>query len=314
MRLRNTDQGPIAHDEENDRWVSVAGAGGGVLDLLALDAEGREEVEELIRGKSGDETAGVDPATAGLPFETRSMRAFMVFEDHVIDSSRALVRRFFPKPVQKTVAGFEKVTGKTFPALKPKAEFYERPPFYMGNHTAMLADGEEVRWPEYTDFLDFELELACVISRPVFSPSPEEAAEAIGGWFVLNDWSARDTQAHDARTNPFGPVVKAKTFANSVGADVISADRMPDWKRATGRVFVDGELWCEGRTADSAWDIGEMIAHAAQGEWLDKGDVISTGTMPGCCGLELDRWVLPGQTVRLEIDGIGDLTTRIANG
>ena len=55
-----------------------------------------------------------------------------------------------------------------------------------------------------------------------------------------------------------------------------------------------------------------MLAYASAGERLEPGDVISTGTMPGCCGLELDRWIRPGQTVELEIDGIGTLRNRIS--
>jgi 2-keto-4-pentenoate hydratase/2-oxohepta-3-ene-1,7-dioic acid hydratase in catechol pathway len=55
-----------------------------------------------------------------------------------------------------------------------------------------------------------------------------------------------------------------------------------------------------------------MLAYASRGEVLDAGDVISTGTMPGCCGLEHDRWIEPGQTVQLEIDGIGTLTNRVS--
>jgi 2-keto-4-pentenoate hydratase/2-oxohepta-3-ene-1,7-dioic acid hydratase in catechol pathway len=107
-------------------------------------------------------------------------------------------------------------------------------------------------------------------------------------------------------------VVKSKTFANSIGADVITADELPDWQAATGRVRVDGELWCEGTTAGAAHDVGAMLAYASAGERLEPGDVISTGTMPGCCGLELDRWVRPGQTVELEIDAIGTLSNRIS--
>ena len=54
---------------------------------------------------------------------------------------------------------------------------------------------------------------------PIADATPAEAAAAVGGWFVLNDWSARDVQADDARNNPFGPVVKSKTFANSIGCE-----------------------------------------------------------------------------------------------
>jgi 2-keto-4-pentenoate hydratase/2-oxohepta-3-ene-1,7-dioic acid hydratase in catechol pathway len=176
-----------------------------------------------------------------------------------------------------------------------------------------VCDGQEMWWPSHTEYLDFELELACVIVRPLSDATPEEARAAIGGWFVVNDWSARDVQAEDARHNVFGPVVKAKTFANSMGADVVTADELPDWKTATGRVLVDDELWCQGGTSTAKWDIGDMLSHASKGEYLDAGDVFSTGTMPGCCGLELDRWIVPGQTVRLEIDGVGTLTNTISS-
>jgi 2-keto-4-pentenoate hydratase/2-oxohepta-3-ene-1,7-dioic acid hydratase in catechol pathway len=55
-----------------------------------------------------------------------------------------------------------------------------------------------------------------------------------------------------------------------------------------------------------------MLAYASKGERLDAGDVISTGTMPSCCGLELDRWIKPGQTVELEIDGIGTVANKLS--
>jgi 2-keto-4-pentenoate hydratase/2-oxohepta-3-ene-1,7-dioic acid hydratase in catechol pathway len=107
-------------------------------------------------------------------------------------------------------------------------------------------------------------------------------------------------------------VIKAKSFANSLGSDVVTADAVPDWTRMTGRVRVDGAVWCEGTTAAPQHGLGEMLAYASAGERLDAGDVISTGTMPGCCGLELERWIRPGQTVQLEIDGIGTLTNQIS--
>jgi 2-keto-4-pentenoate hydratase/2-oxohepta-3-ene-1,7-dioic acid hydratase in catechol pathway len=239
------------------------------------------------------------------------MRAFMLWESHVIASSRMLVKHFFPKPVWMAVSAFEK-TGRTFPMLKPKPGFYAHPTFYMANHTMVLADGQQMWWPSHTEALDFELELACVLRAPLTDATPEEAHAALGGWFVLNDWSARDVQAEDSRHNVFGPVIKSKTFANSIGCDVVTADEFGDWKQATGRVRVDGEVWCEGSTANPAHDIGEMLAYASEGELLDVGDVISTGTMPGCCGLELERWIKPGQTVELEIDRIGTVSNRIS--
>ena len=303
VKLRTTPDGLIAEDVANGRWVRLAGE----TDLLGFLARDPAAQAEALANATDE----ADPSVATLPFRPRSIRAFMLWEQHVIDSARMLVKNFFPAPAWKAVSTFERVTGKPFPKLKPNDRFREAPTFYVANHTAVLADGEDMWWPSHTQYLDFELELACVLAKPLTDATPEEAEQAVGGWFVLNDWSARDVQADDARRNVFGPVIKAKTFANSIGADVLTAKALPDWTRATGRVRVDGEVWCEGTTANPQHTLGAMLAYASQGERLDAGDVISTGTMPGCCGLELDRWIRPGQTVELEIDGIGTLRNTI---
>jgi len=307
MRLRTTPEGLITHDEQRNRWVLLPGE----RDLVSFLSQGAPARERALAALTADDAVEVDPASAGLPFRPRSMRAFMLWESHVIGSARMLVKHFFPAPAWKAVSLFEK-TGRTFPKLKPTKGFYDHPTFYVANHTMVLADGQDMWWPSHTKALDFELELACVLRAPLVDVTPAEARDAVGGWFVLNDWSARDVQADDARHNVFGPVIKSKTFANSIGCDVVTADEFGDWQRATGRVRVDGELWCEGATAGAQHDIGEMLAYASKGERLDAGDVISTGTMPGCCGLELERWIKPGQTVQLEIDRIGTLTNRVS--
>lgn len=310
MKLRSTAEGVIVEDAARGRWVSLPWDDD-LLAVLSADAERRAEIAALIESSADDESIVADPASAGLPFEPRSMRAFSLWPSHYEGSARMLVKRFFPKPVQALAGGFERVTRRTFPPFKPKASFFETPAFYLGNHTAMLADGEEMPWPSHSGYLDFELELAFVLACPLADATPAEAREAIGGWFVLNDWSARDVQAEEVRHGVFGPAVKSKTFANSIGCDVLSADELPDWQSVTGRVRVDGEVWCEGATAGAAHDVGEMLAHASAGERLGAGDIVSTGTMPGCCGLELDRWIKPGQLVELEIDGIGTLANRV---
>lgn len=315
MKLRRTPEGLIA-EHDSGAWVPLRGEGLSEeesTDMVAFLAGGSQTraAAEAILAAADPGAASVDPASASIPFAPRSMRAFMLWEAHVIASSRMLVKRFFPAPAAKFVAGYERVSGRTFPKLKPNRRFHRKPTFYVANHAALLADGDPMWSPKHTDWLDFELELAFVLAKPLADATPEEAEAAVGGWFIVNDWSARDVQAEDARENIFGPVVKSKTFANSIGSDLLTADEVPDWTRMTGRVRVDGELWCEGSTAGPAHGLGAMLAYASAGERLEPGDVVSTGTMPGCCGLEIDRWIQPGQTVELEIDGIGTLANRI---
>ncbi|HMJ03907.1 MAG TPA: fumarylacetoacetate hydrolase family protein, partial [Conexibacter sp.] len=213
MLLRSTPGGLIARDDEADRWTSLPAA---AAHAPASEGLGETETHDVLAFLAGGETtrtaaaaaldaaredagAAADPASAGLPFRPRSLRAFMLFESHAIASARMLVKHFFPAPVVRVMETYERVTRRTFPPLKPKKAFYERPELYVANHTAVLADGEPMWWPSHTRALDFELELAFVLARPLADATPEEAATAIGGWLVLNDWSARDVQAQDAR-------------------------------------------------------------------------------------------------------------------
>ena len=324
MHLRTTLDGTLI--EHQGSWIALRRAlestctedaqlTAAAVDALAFiraDDDVKAKAVALVSATAGTPEVTADPGAAGLPFTPRSMRAFMLWESHVIGSGRMLVKNFFPPAMWAVVRTFEK-SGRAFPALKPNKHFWMQPSFYVGNHTMMLADGQEMWWPSHTKALDFELELACVLRSPIADATPEEAQSAVGGWFILNDWSARDVQAEDARHNVFGPVIKSKTFANSIGSDVVTADEFGDWKLATGRVRVDGEVWCEGSTANPAHDIGEMLAYASKGERLDAGDIISTGTMPGCCGLELIwRSVCQGgsRSFRREIAGSRALVRR----
>ena len=305
MKLRTTSDGLIAHDPDRDRWVRLPGE----RDLLSFLAEGASARVRASAAIAARDAVEADPRRRACRSPAVDARLHAVGA-HVIQSSRMLVKHFFPAPAGKAVLGFERVTGRPFPKLKPNARFWEAPTFYVANHTMVLADGQEMWWPSHTKFLDFELELACVLRRPLVDATPEEALEAVGGWFVLNDWSARDVQADDARRNVFGPVVKSKTFANSIGCDVVTADAVRDWTAGDGPRARRRRAVVRGRDRGPA-HTSARCSRSSEGERLDAGDVISTGTMPGCCGLELDRWIRPGQTVELEIDGIGTLSNRV---
>ena len=303
MKVGRDGEGLVALDESREAWVRIPGQ-----DLIALlgDAQALADAEaDLAQG----EPAG---PPSGLPFVPRSFRDFSIYESHMINSARGLAQRFFPKPVKPITQAFERVTGRDFPKFKPPPKFYERPLFYMGNHTTFFGDGEEVPWPAYTEFLDFELELGVVIKRRIQDASPAQGLAAIGGLVVINDWSARDVQAEEYRRGVFGPVVKTKSFANSMGASILT-DGLADWADRRAAVRVNGETWAESSTAGAQHDLGDMVAYASEGEPLDAGDLLATGTLPGCCGLELDRWVRKGDLVELDIEGVGVLRNRVAS-
>ncbi|HYV16838.1 MAG TPA: fumarylacetoacetate hydrolase family protein, partial [Conexibacter sp.] len=93
---------------------------------------------------------------------------------------------------------------------------------------------------------------------------------------------------------------------------VVTADELLD--RAAdlrGAIRVNGEVWSETSTAGAAHALGALVARASAGERLAPGDVFATGTVPRGSGLELDRWIQPGDVVELELERLGTLTNTI---
>lgn len=244
-----------------------------------------------------------------LPFHPLSFRDFMLYEGHAIDAARGLVRRFMPR-LRPIVAGYERATKRPFPPLRPHKLWYQQPIYYLGNHLSFLPDGATIPWPSYTRALDYELELGIVIAQAVRDATPEEAIGAIGGFVVLNDFSARDVQYAEMQSG-FGPT-KAKNFASGLGAVVVTADEvLPRVEELAGEVRVNGEVWGRGSSAGIRFPLWEVVAQAARGEQLLPGELLGTGTLPGCSGMEVGKWLAPGDVVELSLDGVGTLRNTI---
>ncbi|MFT3662798.1 MAG: fumarylacetoacetate hydrolase family protein [Gordonia sp. (in: high G+C Gram-positive bacteria)] len=105
---------------------------------------------------------------------------------------------------------------------------------------------------------------------------------------------------------PDGGPQRSKHFATSMSSTaIIGPDVIEGLDRLTATVTIDGEVVSETGTQGMRYSLGEAIAHCLQGEQLFPGELFSTGTLPGGSGMELGRWLAPGQTLRLEIDGVG---------
>jgi 2-keto-4-pentenoate hydratase/2-oxohepta-3-ene-1,7-dioic acid hydratase in catechol pathway len=182
------------------------------------------------------------------------------------------------------------------------------PIYYKGNHLSILGPEDDLVWPAFTRRLDYELELGIVIGRGGRDIAPQDGEAHVFGYTVLNDWSARDIQ-RDEMTCRLGPA-KGKDFATSIGPCIATADEIdPRDLRMVARV--NGEVWSEGNAGAAHWTVGQLVSHASMGESLHPGELFGTGTVGGGCGLELDRWIQPGDVVELEIQGIGVLRTRV---
>ena len=273
------------------------------------DEEFRNHIREKLNEASEDLEKEIDKFI--VPFEPRSFRDFMLWEKHYIQSKLGLVKRFMPG-LYRILMIQKKLTGRFPSSLRPPKMFYEVPVYYMGNHLQFYESGRDVPYPSYTKLLDYELEIGLVIVDEVRNAKGKEALDAIGGFVVLNDFTARDMQVKEFRESPFGPVVKAKNFATGISLEVATADEIiPRFYSLKGRVLVNGEVRCEGTTADPAHPIEKMVEYASLEENLYPGEVLGTGTLPGCAGVEIDRFIERGDVVRLEVEGIGSVENRV---
>jgi fumarylacetoacetate (FAA) hydrolase len=191
-------------------------------------------------------------------------------------------------------------TARASRGLEMPEEWYRIPVFYFSNPNAIYGPEEEVPYPEGTEELDYELEVAAVVG----------ADGAIGGFTVMNDWSARDLQRAEMKVG-LGPS-KGKDFATSLGPIVVTPDEF-DGSSGSMVARVNGEERSRGELADMyhSWDA--IVAHAAWNTELCSGDVLGSGTVGTGCILELGdgRWLQPGDVVELEVEGIGVLRNRV---
>lgn len=238
--------------------------------------------EALGRDGAGERFAVPNPRLL-VPILPGSLRDFLAFEDHV---KAGAARRGEPVP----------------------EAWYEMPIYYKGNHRSVYGPDEEVPWPPFTNELDFELEVACVLGGRGRDLDAGHAAQLIFGYTLMNDWSARDIQRVEMAVR-LGPA-KSKDFATSLGPCIVTVDDLdPGTLRLAARI--DGEVWAEGSPADAQWTFPQMIAHVSQGEDVWPGDLYGSGTFGGGCGLDLGRFLWPGAVVELEADGIGILRNRV---
>jgi fumarylacetoacetate (FAA) hydrolase len=205
-----------------------------------------------------------------------SIRDFYAFEQHV-KAARALRHQEVPR------------------------EWYELPVFYFSNPAAIYGPEDEVPYPVGTRALDYELEVAAIVG----------AEGEIGGFTVMNDWSARDLQAKEMKVG-LGPA-KGKDFATSLGPIVVTPDEF-DGTSGTMVARVNGEERSRGKLADMYHSWPAIVAHATLNTRLRPGDVLGSGTVGTGCILEHGdgRWLQPGDVVELEVEGIGILRNRVA--
>ena len=213
-------------------------------------------------------------------------------------------------------------------------EFDQYPIFYFTNHNAVFGPGDIMVEDDHLKSLDFELEAAIVISKRGKNIPAEKADEYIAGYMVMNDFSARVLQMEEMKLN-LGPA-KGKDFATSFGPWLVTPDELEKYKVVSPsgnkydlpmQAVHNGKIVSQGNMKDMNWTFAELIERASYGVELFPGDIIGSGTVGTGCYLELNGtwaleakakgesfspvWLRNGDTIELEITGLGKLTNKI---
>ena len=190
------------------------------------------------------------------------------------------------------------------------AELPEAPLLFAKFTTSLIGPGDAIVIPPIVTKCDYEAELGVVLGATVRQVSRENALEAVAGYVVANDVSARDLQFGDGQWTrgkspdtfcPVGPLVPA--------ADVRDPHSLPI------RAILNGEVVQDSTTANLVFGVDEVISYASQTATLETGDLILTGT-PAGVGIFRDppRLLGPGDEITIEIDGVGTLTNPVVAG
>jgi acylpyruvate hydrolase len=280
MRLLSfhTDAGPAAAVQVGDDLVPVAALGApanSVRGLLAaLDAGGLAQLAQ--RAAQADERVALHDVTLHAPIvdPQKIVCIGLNYRDHAAE------------------------TGQEIPVA---------PMWFAKFANSLAGSGEDIVLPgAHPDHVDYEAELALVIGRRAKNVSAEQALSHIAGAMPFNDVSARDLQFQ----NPLWTSGKAiDTFA-PCGPALVTLDEIDDLHALGLRTRIDGELVQQGTTANLIFGAGELVAWLSRTMTLLPGDIVATGT-PAGIGAAQGRFLRDGQTVEVQIDGLGTLVNRV---
>ena len=280
------------------------------LGTTVLDLTRAGLVEAVRRGGKlvdGGRSVSLDSVRLLPPLQPPSIRDFVAFEEHV-------------EGVVRSVSGDATVAD----------QWYAAPTFYFTNPHTLLATGDDIAAPSGSTALDFELEIGAVIGGVVGSDgrnlSVEASHDAIFGYTIFNDWSARDLQGREMKVN-LGPC-KGKDFGTTLGPWIVTADEFESRHDSEGflpiamSVSINGVPFGNDLLSSMGWPFAELVAYASRNSRVVPGDVLGSGTAGTGCLAEI--WgrvgsrtpppLQPGDVVRMEVEGIGAIENTVVAG
>ncbi|RMF19241.1 MAG: FAA hydrolase family protein [Deltaproteobacteria bacterium] len=278
------------------------------MKLARFSEEGRTRIGVV----DGEQVVDLEAACPELP---REMTELLAAGPAVLERARKAAQdggapRFALESVrlEAPIARPPKFLGVGLNYADHAAETGRNPPefpvFFNKQSTCVIGPGVPIVLPRVSEQVDYEGELGLVIGRRARRLSREQAREAIAGYLVVNDVSARDWQFR-APTMTLG---KSFDTHGPIGPWIVTADEVGDPHVLELRTYVSGELRQHSNTRNLIFDCYALVELLSTVFTLEPGDIVSTGTPAGVgMAASPQRFLRPGDVVRIEIERIGVL-------
>jgi 2-keto-4-pentenoate hydratase/2-oxohepta-3-ene-1,7-dioic acid hydratase in catechol pathway len=185
----------------------------------------------------------------------------------------------------------------------------EQPTFFAKFRNALAPEGATVTLPAASEKVDYEAEVAFVIGRRCKEVDPPEALDAVAGYMLFNDLSARDLQFATPQWMP------GKVFDGSApcGPALVTPDEAGPPDSISFTLELNGERMQDASTSDLVFSVAELVARLSRWMTLEPGDIISTGTPSGVGSIRQPHvWLKPGDEILISSPTLGELSTTIA--
>ncbi len=282
------------------------------MKLVTFSHNHQTRVGAVLKNEVVDSLGNAAIPTTMLDFLSLGETALAAMAEQIASGKNRLplneVKLFAPIPKPGKYLGM----GLNYPEHinETSAEKPEYPLFFNKQTTCVIADGEAIHIPKVSDKVDYEGELAFVIGKRCRHVPVEKAAQVIAGFTIANDVSVRDWQVR----SPTWTLGKSFDTHGPLGPWLVTADEIVNPHQLNLKTWVDDELRQNANTEQMIFSCYEMVAYLSTVMTLEPGDVITTGT-PSGVGVKMKPrgYLKAGQTVRIEIEGIGTLTNLVIN-
>ncbi len=281
-----------------------------MLALIDAGPAALDQARALFAERGYDDGLSVDVATAEIlaPVpEPRQMRDGMSFPLHIRQAPRGQLK--LAARAKNDMAELARLEAEPLGELP---EVYRKQPiYYFTNRFSVRGTNTTVKWPRYSQVMDYELEFGIITRNKGANIPASKAKDHIFGYTIFNDFSARDAQRIEMEGR-LGPA-KGKSFdgGNVMGPWIVTPDEIGDPYKLKAEVRVNGKMRSQGVTEGMLFSFEEIIAHVTRDETLMPGEFIGSGTVGNGCGLELGWYLEHRDTVELEVEKIGVLKNRV---